>query len=58
VRWSRLDAGPELAEDYTTGLAMNSAGWRGAFALNAIAHGDGPACFADFLTRSFNGPCL
>jgi cellulose synthase/poly-beta-1,6-N-acetylglucosamine synthase-like glycosyltransferase len=45
--------GPELAEDYTTGLAMNSAGWRGAFALNAIAHGDGPACFADFLTQEF-----
>jgi hypothetical protein len=32
---------------------MNSAGWRGAFALNAIAHGDGPECFADFLTQEF-----
>lgn len=45
--------GPELAEDHTTGLAMNSAGWRGAFALNAIAHGDGAGCFADSITQEF-----
>ena len=45
--------GPELAEDHTTGLAMNSAGWRGAFALNAIAHGDGAGCFADSVTQEF-----
>lgn len=45
--------GPELAEDHTTGLAMNSAGWRGAFALNAIAHGDGAGSFADSVTQEF-----
>jgi len=45
--------GPELAEDHTTGLAMNSTGWRGAFALNAIAHGDGAGCFADSVTQEF-----
>jgi hypothetical protein len=45
--------GPELAEDHTTGLAMNSAGWRGAFAINAIAHGDGAGCFADSVTQEF-----
>jgi cellulose synthase/poly-beta-1,6-N-acetylglucosamine synthase-like glycosyltransferase len=45
--------GPELAEDHTTGLAMNSVGWRGAFALNAIAHGDGAGCFADSVTQEF-----
>jgi cellulose synthase/poly-beta-1,6-N-acetylglucosamine synthase-like glycosyltransferase len=45
--------GPELAEDHTTGLAMNSRGWRGAFALNAIAHGDGAGSFADSVTQEF-----
>jgi cellulose synthase (UDP-forming) len=45
--------GPELAEDHTTGLAMNSAGWRGAFALNAIAHGEGAGSFADSVTQEF-----
>lgn len=45
--------GPELAEDHSTGLAMQSTGWRGAFAMNAIAHGDGPASFADAITQEF-----
>ena len=45
--------GPELAEDHTTTLMMNSYGWRGAFALDAEAHGDGPASFADFLVQEF-----
>lgn len=45
--------GPELAEDHTTGLAMQSAGWRGAFALNAVASGDGAGSFADSMTQEF-----
>ena len=45
--------GPELAEDHSTTLIMNAHGWRGVFALDAIAHGDGPASFPDFLTQEF-----
>ncbi len=45
--------GPELAEDHSTTLMMNAHGWRGVFALDAIAHGDGPASFPDFLTQEF-----
>lgn len=43
--------GPELAEDFTTTLAMNAAGYRGAFALDAIAHGDGPDGIADAVVQ-------
>ncbi|MBV9328018.1 MAG: glycosyltransferase [Chloroflexi bacterium] len=57
VRTSALQAsgglGPELAEDFSTTLLMNSNGWRGAFALDAAAHGDGPACVADCITQEF-----
>ena len=45
--------GPELAEDHSTTLMMNAHGWRGIFALDAIAHGDGPASFPDFLLQEF-----
>jgi cellulose synthase/poly-beta-1,6-N-acetylglucosamine synthase-like glycosyltransferase len=45
--------GPELAEDHSTTLMMNASGWRGAHALNAIAHGDGPNTFADMITQEF-----
>jgi cellulose synthase (UDP-forming) len=45
--------GPELAEDHSTTLLFNSHGWRGAFALDAIAHGDGPECLTDCLTQEF-----
>ncbi len=45
--------GPELAEDHSTTLLLNAGGWRGGFALEAIAHGDGPAGLADFLTQEF-----
>jgi cellulose synthase/poly-beta-1,6-N-acetylglucosamine synthase-like glycosyltransferase len=45
--------GPELAEDHSTTLLLSAAGWRGAFALDAVAHGDGPATLADFLTQEF-----
>jgi len=45
--------GPELAEDHSTSLMMNSYGWRGVHAIDAIAHGDGPETFADMLTQEF-----
>jgi cellulose synthase/poly-beta-1,6-N-acetylglucosamine synthase-like glycosyltransferase len=45
--------GPELAEDHSTTLMMNAHGWRGAHALDAIAHGDGPRTFADLVTQEF-----
>jgi cellulose synthase (UDP-forming) len=45
--------GPELAEDFSTTLIMNADGWRGAFALQAAAHGDGPASVADCITQEF-----
>jgi cellulose synthase (UDP-forming) len=45
--------GPELAEDHSTTLMMNAQGWRGVFALDAEAHGDGPTSFADFLVQEF-----
>ena len=34
--------GPELAEDYSTTLWMQSGGWDGVFNIDAEAHGDGP----------------
>jgi len=45
--------GPELAEDHSTTLMMNAAGWRGVHALEAIAHGDGPCTFGDLVTQEF-----
>jgi cellulose synthase/poly-beta-1,6-N-acetylglucosamine synthase-like glycosyltransferase len=45
--------GPELAEDHSTTLMMNAGGWRGVHALNAIAHGDGPATFTDLVIQEF-----
>lgn len=45
--------GPELAEDHSTTLMMNAAGWRGVHALDAIAHGDGPLTFVDMITQEF-----
>lgn len=45
--------GPELAEDHSTTLLMNAAGWRGVHAMEAIAHGDGPNTFADLATQEF-----
>lgn len=45
--------GPELAEDHSTTLMMNAAGWRGVHALDAIAHGEGPRTFADLITQEF-----
>jgi cellulose synthase/poly-beta-1,6-N-acetylglucosamine synthase-like glycosyltransferase len=45
--------GPELAEDFSTTFLLTSAGWHGAFAVEAEAHGDGPLTFADMLTQEF-----
>lgn len=45
--------GPELAEDHSTTLMMAAAGWRGVHAVDAIAHGDGPATFADLAVQEF-----
>lgn len=45
--------GPELAEDHSTTLMMNGHGWRGVHAMDAIAHGEGPATLADCLTQEF-----
>lgn len=45
--------GPELAEDFTTSYLLNVAGWRGAFAIYASAHGDGPTDFAAMVTQEF-----
>lgn len=45
--------GPELAEDHSTTFLMNVHGWKGVHALDAIAHGDGPATFADCMVQEF-----
>ncbi|MBL1084000.1 glycosyltransferase [Streptomyces actinomycinicus] len=45
--------GPELAEDFSTTFLFNSAGWEGAFAIEAEAHGEGPATFAAMITQEF-----
>lgn len=45
--------GPELAEDHSTSLLMNAAGWKGAFAIDAIAHGEGPGTVAEGVTQEF-----
>jgi cellulose synthase/poly-beta-1,6-N-acetylglucosamine synthase-like glycosyltransferase len=45
--------GPELAEDFSTSFLLNSAGWQGAFAIAAEAHGDGPLTFSAMLVQEF-----
>ncbi|MDT3441826.1 glycosyltransferase family 2 protein [Pseudofrankia sp. BMG5.37] len=45
--------GPELAEDFSTTFLLCSAGWGGAFALDAEAHGDGPTTFTAAMTQEF-----
>lgn len=45
--------GPELAEDFSTTFLLTSAGWHGAFAIDAVAHGDGPGTFAAMLVQEF-----
>ena len=45
--------GPELAEDFSTSFLLNTAGWHGAFAIDAEAHGDGPNTFPAMLVQEF-----
>ncbi|MEU3749315.1 MULTISPECIES: glycosyltransferase [Streptomyces] len=45
--------GPELAEDFSTTFLLNSAGWHGAFAIDAEAHGEGPLTFGAMITQEF-----
>lgn len=45
--------GPELAEDFSTSFLLNSAGWQGAFAQDAEAHGEGPHTFAAKAIQEF-----
>jgi cellulose synthase (UDP-forming) len=45
--------GPELAEDFSTSFLLTSAGWEGAFALDARARGDGPLTFGAMVTQEF-----
>ena len=45
--------GPDLAEDFTTTFLFNSAGWQGAFAIDAEAHGLGPMTFDDMVTQEY-----
>ncbi|PST63722.1 N-acetylglucosaminyltransferase [Rhizobium sp. SEMIA4064] len=44
----------EPAEGLSTTLAMNAGGWRGIHALDAIAHGNGPATFTDLMMQEFD----
>ena len=43
--------GPDLAEDYSTTLWLQSGGWAGVFAIDAEAHGDGPETLEDMLVQ-------
>ncbi len=45
--------GPDLAEDFSTTFLLNAAGWHGAFAIGAEAHGDGPNTFAAMTVQEF-----
>jgi cellulose synthase (UDP-forming) len=45
--------GPELAEDFSTSLMLASHGWRGVFAIDAMAHGDGPSTFAECIVQEY-----
>ncbi|MEU6544816.1 glycosyltransferase [Streptomyces sp. NPDC046859] len=45
--------GPELAEDFSTTFLLSSAGWQGAFAIDADAHGEGPLTFGAMITQEF-----
>jgi cellulose synthase/poly-beta-1,6-N-acetylglucosamine synthase-like glycosyltransferase len=45
--------GPELAEDFSTSFLLTSAGWQGAFAHRAHAHGEGPPTVTAMATQEF-----
>ncbi|MEU7632901.1 glycosyltransferase [Nocardia sp. NPDC049220] len=45
--------GPEHLEDFSTGFLLESVGWRGAFAIAAGTHGNGPLTFSAMLVQEF-----
>jgi len=45
--------GPELAEDHSTTLLMNSHRWQGVFTPDAKCHGLGPETFEDAMVQEF-----
>jgi cellulose synthase (UDP-forming) len=45
--------GPDLAEDFSTTFLLSSAGWHGAFAIDAEAHGLGPETFAAMAVQEY-----
>jgi cellulose synthase (UDP-forming) len=45
--------GPELAEDHSTTFLMIAWGWIGRHSIDAEAHGEGPATFADAMFQEF-----
>ncbi|HYK29984.1 MAG TPA: glycosyltransferase family 2 protein [Streptosporangiaceae bacterium] len=45
--------GPDLAEDFSTSFLLSAAGWHGAFAIDAEAHGDGPNTFGAMVVQEF-----
>jgi cellulose synthase (UDP-forming) len=45
--------GPDLAEDHSTTLLLAAHGWKGIHAIDAEAHGEGPATFNDGLVQEF-----
>ena len=42
-----------ISRSHSTSLIMNSGGWRGVHAFNAIAHGEGPATFPYLAVQEF-----
>lgn len=45
--------GPELAEDFSTSYVIRLTGADGVFAVDALAHGQGPPTFAAMVTQEF-----
>ncbi|MEV4756274.1 hypothetical protein AB0J86_14330 [Micromonospora sp. NPDC049559] len=45
--------GPERVEAVATTFLLSSAGWRGAYAVEAEAHGDGPLTVTDMAVQEF-----
>jgi cellulose synthase (UDP-forming) len=45
--------GPDLAEDFSTTFLLSSAGWQGAFAIDAEAHGFGPSTFGAMAVQEY-----
>jgi cellulose synthase (UDP-forming) len=45
--------GPELNEDFSTSYMMTAFGFKGVFAIDTIANGDGPANFEDCMRQEY-----